>query len=113
MALTLTQIKCGRGQSGQFSEAIYDIQFDNSYPTGGYAVSAHDFGLGTVLMGMSEVGQSLTTSAAITTKYILNYNKGTGKIQLFVDAGSNAPLAELAAAQNVATRIITVRVAGV
>lgn len=113
MALTLQAVRAGQATPGQFREAVWDITFDTSYPTGGYAVTAHDFGVGRELMGITECAQGLVAGTVTATSYKLTYDPGTKKIQLFVSAADTVAFGEVAAAVNLATRKIRVRVIGI
>lgn len=65
---------------------FFDITFDNSYPAGGYAVTAKQFGL-RILSGMIAVGGN--TAGAVNSYY---YNSQTGKLMV-LEAGAGAPVA--------------------
>lgn len=113
MALTIAAVRGARSVSGTIREEFFDITFDTSYPTGGYAVTARSFGIGAALFGIAEVGQGLVAGTATTVSYKLTYDPGTGKIQLFVSAADTVALTEVANTTNLATRKIRVRVTGV
>ena len=113
MALTITPVRGAHTVGGTMRGEMFDITFDTSYPTGGYAVTARDFGIGAAIFGIIEAGQGLVAGTATTVNYKLGYDPGTKKIQLFVSAADTVALTEVAAAVNLATRKIRVLVFGV
>jgi hypothetical protein len=105
MALTLSEIGGTRLNSGQLRGAVYDITFDASYPTGGETLNAEDVGLDVVLAAQ-QVGGHLTSGAAMTTQFLLNYDPSTRKLQLFTSNGAAAALlAEFTNGGDASTRI--------
>lgn len=89
MALTITSVRGARGVQGTMREELFDIVFDTSYPTGGYAVTARTFGLGAALFGITPCGQGNSDgTTAITTAYVVSYDPNTGKLQVFRSAGA-------------------------
>lgn len=91
MALTFTEIGGTRLTAGQLRGTVYDITFDSSYPTGGEALVAKDVGLDIILAAV-QAGGRLTTGAAMTTQFLLNYDPVTKKLQLFTSNGAAAAL---------------------
>lgn len=69
------------GQSLKF--VTKKVTFDNSYPTGGEAMAASDFGLsqlyGVIPMGSNTLGNR-----------VLYWNQATGKMMLFTALGTEA-----------------------
>lgn len=101
MALTITPVRGARSVSGTIREEFYDVTFDNSYPTGGEAVTPRDFGL-LSLYGIGSVGSN---TAAIG--YRLVFNTQTSK--LYVEDGGTEPNA----ATDLSALTFRVRVTGI
>jgi hypothetical protein len=56
MSLTITPVADSLDYWGHYAVQLFDIALDNSYPTNGYAVTAANFGIGPILVGMQFVG---------------------------------------------------------
>lgn len=83
MALTITQKVAS--VFGNARVGIYDIDFDNSYPTGGEAVSASSLGLSEILY------LSVIPRDAASGRLLYNWDVANGKIQVLYPTGGAAP----------------------
>jgi|SRR5579871_7015603 len=73
-------------------EKVVDVAYDNSYPTGGYAIAPSAVGLEQILAVLA--GGNLAG-------YIPSYNQATGKLQLFQQSAATGALTEVANTTNV------------
>lgn len=87
MALTFRQVNNAVGTPGTFRETVYDVTLDNSYPTGGEAISAKDVGLSSIY-GMEVIGVSTVAGTAPTTGYTFQWDFKNGKLQAFTAGGA-------------------------
>lgn len=78
MSLTVSLTGDWLESIGNKRAAEFSVTGDSSYPTGGYALSPANVGLGVV--DFWDFAQS--------GGYIAAYNASTGKVQLFVDGGN-------------------------
>ncbi len=110
MALTIAPINPGTGggppraqdyTAGGRRKSRFNIAMDASYPTGGYAVTPQQVGMGEQIDYLDIVNENLNAWTAI-------WNRGTQKIQLVVMSTG----AEVAAAVNVSTFNCDVAVEG-
>jgi hypothetical protein len=69
MSLTYTRISGGEGSWGQMRFKTFDVLFDNSYPTGGEALSPAMIGLANIV-GAQQLGAKDATSAGIVPYFI-------------------------------------------
>lgn len=114
MAITLREVPGAEGISGKVRERYYDVTLDTSYPTGGYAIDAKSVGLLNIF-GAEVIGSALVAGTAKTTDFLPAWDFKTSKFQLFQNlaVAAAAPLGEVAAATNVATRVYRVKFNGV
>lgn len=95
---------------GAYVEVLAEVTFDSSYPTGGEAVTANDFKLGTIL--------HMTCEAAPATGITFAFDRANLKIKGFRipaldgEAASEQNPAEVTAATNLSTSVVPVRVVG-
>jgi hypothetical protein len=97
-----------RGAAGDLAFRIVDVTLDNSYPTGGYALTPQLLGLGSngtiyaVLGDMSKTGG-----------WDVGWDYTNSKLQVFDGSGSASAAAhEIAAATNVSTVVARLLVFG-
>lgn len=76
---------------------VSQVTFDNSYPTGGEAVTAADFGL-------SELDAVVVVGTRAVNTWRVTYNKAAGKLVAFV----NTTGVEVAAAADLSTLVVDV-----
>jgi len=107
MALTITPVPGTRNSDGRYFSQIVDIALDNSYPTGGYAISPRDVGLGLTIFGMQIIGGN---SAANGRKAM--WDTGNNKLMLAQDAGAAGAMAQVPNATDVSTLTFRVKVTG-
>lgn len=90
---------------GGYMEVLAEVTFDNSYPTGGEAVTANQFKLGTILH---------MTCETATTGVQPGFDRANSKIKLYwVDTTTDgAELAEVTAADDQSAAVVAVRVVG-
>ena len=92
MALTFTdagEVKNRPVPVGQALERVVDVQFDNSYPTGGEAVAAADVGLRRIT-GVDVMG-SRTAAATLSQLTVdLLSAAATGGVKLLILTGATA-----------------------
>jgi hypothetical protein len=81
--------------------AVKDVTFDTSYPTGGEAINAVDFGLRAIRFGLANIK---TTAAAGGAVDVVVIPQSDGNALLKV----NAAAAEVANATSLATLVATV-----
>lgn len=96
MAIATSIIR--RDTLGSLEYRVVDITLDNSYPTGGWAVSAQAVGFGLNGQILGEIG------GAIKDGYMLQYDQVNNKIKVFQGDNANAgaaPGVELANASAV------------
>ena len=79
MALSFSSIRKERPQWGVRS-GIVEITLDNSYPTGGWSVSASDLGIDGIDL--------LEIPAVTTTGHLLAWDKAAGKVKAFSDVAT-------------------------
>jgi hypothetical protein len=105
MALTFTEVKrINMKNAGGIREAIYDITFDASYVTGGWAIAAADFKM-TALYGLQPMGSQV---AAAGVAY--GYDPLNSKLLAWKSNGTSL-MAEIAAS-DLSTRSARFRVTG-
>jgi hypothetical protein len=103
MALTITKVDVS--VIGNKKMAIYDITCDTSYPTGGYAITAANFGLKRLV----HVDPDSITSAGFGAAW----DKTNSKLMLFTSNGAApAALAQVPNATNVSTHVLNCKVIG-
>lgn len=101
MALTIAAPK--RYSVGDRWQTVTQVTLDNSYPTGGYALTGQQLGL------PSGLTDWIDSSDSPNGGYVLAYNLGTGKLQVFQGAAAvSLPGAEVPAATNLAAVTTTV-----
>ena len=91
MALSFSTVRKERPQWG-IRSGIVDITFDNSYPTGGWAIAASDLGI--------EALYNLEIPGVTPGGYLLAWDRVNGKIKAFefdYDASADGAAKELAA----------------
>lgn len=88
MALTLAKVKHGLGLNNRTH--IYDVTFDNSYSTGGYALTPSTVGLVTI-----NAVTAVFSGATAANGRIVTYNPTTGKLLVWT-----APATEAAGASD-------------
>jgi hypothetical protein len=98
MALTFTAVENNAMTSGVYCNT-YTVEFDSSYPTGGEAVTATNFDLGSIV--------ELRPGGPVDG-YIPEWDSANSKIKVNV-LGSGA---EVAGASSLATRVFRVEVVG-
>lgn len=87
MAVTLAIVKdYGNVSWGNLRASLYTVTLDNSYPTGGYAITAAQVAL-RVLYGIKALGGNTATAG-----YTPAWNTQTAKFQMFTQLGSGANL---------------------
>ena len=90
--------------------SIYDITFDTSYPTGGYAVTPSTFGLRKIT--------HIDPGGITTGGYGVSWDKTNSKLKLFrtkdpaAAGGADIVMQEVANATNVATEVANCKVIG-
>lgn len=82
---------------------VVELTLDASYPTGGYAVDFHAYGLSEVWMAWA-----VQVAPSGTTNQVFEYNPVTAKIQSFGGAASGVALAETANATNLSTTVLRI-----
>jgi hypothetical protein len=83
MALTVTKVKgYSEQQLGKVAGAIADVQFDNSYATGGEAVTPAMFGF-KQLIAIQDLDTAITAGAAGKQT---EWDKTNGKLKLLTGA---------------------------
>jgi len=82
---------------------VADVTFDDSYPSGGYSLSASDFGLNGIIC-VQPLGQ--------LDGYVCMWDRANSKLKIFQSAGSAAPLAELSNGADLSNKKVTVKVEG-
>jgi|SRR5579872_535606 len=102
MAVTITPINPGTGAGPARNQSYYagagrrknrfNIATDNSYPTGGYALTPQQMGMGTQIDYLDIVNEAITIWGSF-------WNRATQKLQLYVLSTG----AEVANAVNVST----------
>lgn len=101
MVLTLSKVRSTI--IGNMRLKIYDVTFDNSYPTGGESLTPADLGLNHIEAIIAEGGA-----------YNFGYDYTNEKLKAFYgnnDAASDGPLVEVANAtdlSSVSTRIVVI-----
>lgn len=87
MALTFTAVAGSLDYWGHYVVELFDIALDTSYVTGGYAVTAANFGTGRTLAGMQFVGGNAASGQALPVFDTVN-----SKIKMwFPTGGASAP----------------------
>jgi len=87
MSLTFTAVAGSLDYWGHYIVQMWDIALDTSYVTGGYAVTAANFGAGRTLVGMQFVGGNAASGQAIAAFDTVN-----SKIKMwFPTGGASAP----------------------
>ena len=98
MAISVSTIKNLPKMHGGIRGRIVEITFDNSYPTGGEAVSAADVGLDSAIyLLVPETG--MFDPGAGGGLFPVRYDHSAGKLQAFYadnDAAADGPLIEYA-----------------
>lgn len=84
MALTATINAQQSNVTGSQRVVTAKLQFDNSYPTGGYAVLPKAFGLA----GVHRMAIEPSVDASSATSFIPRYNPTTGKVSVFKSNGT-------------------------
>jgi hypothetical protein len=82
---------------GHQRQVTVSVTFDNSYPTGGEAVTAGDFGLSVI---EDVIVHGPAANAAGTAGLPVHYNRSTGKLQLFRVDAANVGIVNLQEAAN-------------
>jgi len=83
MAATVTKLKQGGDVLGKHRVYPADVLLDNSYPTGGYAISAQRFGARSIV-GVEPIG----SPAGVAGGYSLIWDTTNNKLMAFFqDAG--------------------------
>lgn len=85
------------GNAGRYV-TVTQVTLDNSYPTGGYPVTASSLGLPDGLV--DAILPAGVSQAAITATVIVQYNANTGNLQAFWSAAAGAQPTEVTAATN-------------
>lgn len=83
MALTFTKVKHNTFPNGRCH--IYDVTFDNSYPTAGEAVTASNFGL-TTINGVN----AIFSGATAANGRIITFNPTTSKLLVWTAPATEA-----------------------
>lgn len=84
---------------------VVDVALDNSYPTGGEALSARELGMQTVLTALPELAAG----------YVARYNQSTGKLMVYYGDNNNAsdgPLIEVPNATDLSAVTVRMTVIG-
>lgn len=103
MAITTSRVH--QYSNGARLQRVVDITFDNSYPTGGYALSVAGAFLRNAI---HDVRDGITSGG-----YVCRYNPTTGKLQLFrIGAALSAALSEVPATTNVSAETVRLVVTG-
>lgn len=82
MPLSFAPVFDAQATNGRFRENIYDVTLDNSYPTGGEAITAQNVGL-SALYSIDVIGQSTVAGTAPTASYRFQWDFKNGKLQAF------------------------------
>jgi hypothetical protein len=106
MALTFAKVLDASDYWGAQPVTVWDITFDNSYPSGGYTIAAGTVGL-RVIMGVDLVGGN---TAALGQEYY--WNNVTGKLMVLMAAAATLANADLTNATNIATLVARFRFFG-
>ncbi len=104
MPLAVTIVKKGH-LIGGLAEAIVDVVFDSSYPTGGEVLGPNECGL-TQILSCEDTNCGIGDGG-----YRFKYLRSTGKLQAFIGAGS-AVFAEVADTTNLSAITARLRVSG-
>lgn len=101
MAATVTITKKATPKGARFHCGF--IQADNSYPTGGYAITANQLGFNSI--DQMTFGAATNTLASGTLGFVANYNFVTSKVQFYwVDTTvDGAGMAEVVNGTNIST----------
>ena len=106
MALTFTDVKrINIQKSGGIRFAVIDITFDNSYATGGWAVTPANLGM-SVIYGMIALGPQVAAAGSLIT-----YDPVNGKLLAFKSTAAGSLFGEIAAA-DLNTRVCRFYVVG-
>lgn len=84
MALTITKVT-NRQSIGNVVVEICDVQFDDSYPTGGEAVLASDFEMSAILVVLAAVRAAQTFEYVASTGKIIVYDADGAQVANAVD----------------------------
>lgn len=115
--MTVTPIRSAASTTGDVRRIPVEMTFTavgDTYVTGGFTVDPRSCGLLEVL-GMDVISFGLTTGAAQTGSWLVEYDHQTKKLQLFTAAaapGTTTALVEAGAAVVVGTFIIRAEVIG-
>lgn len=97
MALTISRhptpeqfIRFGRGNVVAFA---CKVTFDNSYPTGGEAIAASDFGLSTIAF------VAVNAQSGVVTKFV-RWDSANSKLLIYIEDGTSGISAEAANASD-------------
>jgi len=69
MGLTYTRVSGGEGSWGQIRFKVFDVLYDNSYPTGGEVLSPAMIGLQNIV-GSLQIGVKDATSGGVMTQFV-------------------------------------------
>lgn len=97
MALTITEVVRSALRNKRY--LVVDIQFDNSYPTGGEAVAASDFGL-------SSIDDLRVPSQNAAGTRLFAWDQANSKIKVFTAVGTEATNASDQSTQTVRVHVI-------
>jgi hypothetical protein len=105
MAATVAEVS--RDNTGGRLRLIVDITGDNSYPTGGWAVTPAQLGVQRIDRVSADVKSPSTTS------YIAQWDYANNKIKVFwTGAAVNGTLGEVTNATNLSTLVLRAEVVG-
>lgn len=101
MALAFSKI--AQYSDGPYTKAVYDVTFDSSYPTGGEAFTAANFGLNNVVYGTADV-KSVGGTVNVANVYV---DRANLKLKVYDETP-----AEAANTSDLSTLVVQVQVVG-
>ena len=101
MVLTLTKLR--RTVVGNMRLAIYQVTFDNSYPTGGEALTAADLGLSSIEIMKTDGGDG---------GYVPQFDYANNKMLMFEAGADGAALDEVTATTDLSSVSFRIEVTG-
>lgn len=104
MAATLAVVKRFQARQGQPRRALFDVTLDASYPAGGYAITATQFGFKGIWM---------VNPNPVVAGYAFQWDVTNGKLKAYwTGAAVSAVLAEVTATTNLSTVVVRVEAVG-